>query len=58
MSELNQSRGVTQLPFVFVFGRSNFTVSFFGANIYPENVTVGLEQPIIREWELVNLFYK
>jgi phenylacetate-CoA ligase len=32
------------LPFVFVFGRSLFTVSFFGANIYPENVTVGLEQ--------------
>ncbi len=22
----------------------------FGANIYPENVTVGLEQPAIREW--------
>ncbi|WP_417040371.1 hypothetical protein [Cylindrospermopsis raciborskii] len=22
----------------------------FGANIYPENVSVGLEQPIIREW--------
>jgi phenylacetate-CoA ligase len=37
------------LPFVFVFGRSLFTVSFFGANIYPENVTVGLEQPGISE---------
>ncbi|MET9225880.1 phenylacetate--CoA ligase family protein [Lentzea sp. NPDC003310] len=33
------------LPFVFLFGRSLFTVSFFGANVYPENVTVGLEQP-------------
>ena len=43
-------RGVHPLPFVYVFGRSNFTVSFFGANIYPENVTVGLEQPVIREW--------
>ncbi|KPV50301.1 phenylacetate--CoA ligase, partial [Kouleothrix aurantiaca] len=43
-------RGVRELPFVFVFGRSDFTVSFFGANIYPENVTVGLEQPEIREW--------
>jgi len=50
LSELNQGRGVNQLPFVFVFGRSNFTVSYFGANIYPENVTVGLEQPIIQEW--------
>ncbi len=38
------------LPFVFVFGRSLFTVSYFGANVYPENVTVGLEQPGISEW--------
>ena len=38
------------MPFVYVFGRSNFTVSYFGANIYPENVVVGLEQPLIREW--------
>ena len=43
-------RGMRELPFVFVFGRSDFTVSYFGANIYPENVTVGLEQPEIREW--------
>ncbi|MBD2629244.1 phenylacetate--CoA ligase family protein [Trichormus variabilis] len=43
-------RGIHQLPFVYVFGRLDFTVSYFGANIYPENVTVGLEQPIIREW--------
>ncbi|MBO2452357.1 phenylacetate--CoA ligase family protein [Actinomadura barringtoniae] len=34
-----------QLPFVYVFGRSHFTVSFYGANVYPENITVGLEQP-------------
>jgi phenylacetate-CoA ligase len=38
------------LPFVFVFGRSLFTVSYFGANVYPENVTVGLEQPGISDW--------
>jgi len=38
------------LPFVYVFGRSLFTVSYFGANIYPENVTVGLEQPGISDW--------
>lgn len=41
------ARGVRDLPFVFVFGRSDFTVSYFGANIYPENVTVGLEQPAV-----------
>lgn len=43
-------RGIYPLPFVYVFGRSHFTVSYFGANIYPENVTVGLEQPEIQEW--------
>lgn len=43
-------RGIRALPFVYVFGRSNFTISYFGANIYPENIAVGLEQPEIREW--------
>ncbi|MFC3893995.1 phenylacetate--CoA ligase family protein [Lentzea rhizosphaerae] len=38
-----------ELPFVYLFGRSLFTVSFFGANVYPENVTVGLEQPGISD---------
>lgn len=33
------------LPFVYVFGRSNFAVSYYGANVYPENVAIGLEQP-------------
>lgn len=40
-----QTRGARDMPFVYVFGRSDFTVSFFGANIYPENIAVGLEQP-------------
>ncbi len=44
------ARGLHPLPFVYVFGRSNFTVSYYGANIYPENVIVGLEQPVIKEW--------
>jgi len=43
-------RGIYPLPFVYIFGRSHFTVSYFGANIYPENVTVGLEQTPICEW--------
>jgi phenylacetate-CoA ligase len=43
-------RGVYPLPFVYVFGRSQFTISYFGANIYPENVTVGLEQPQVQDW--------
>jgi phenylacetate-CoA ligase len=44
------ARGLRPLPFVYVFGRSDFTISFYGANIYPENVTVGLEQPEVKEW--------
>lgn len=43
-------RPIRELPFVHVFGRSLFTVSYFGANIYPENVTVGLEQPPVAAW--------
>ena len=43
-------RGIRPFPFVYVFGRYDFTVSYFGANIYPENVAVGLEQPLIRDW--------
>ena len=44
------SRGIHPLPFVYVFGRSNFAVSYYGANLYPENVTVGLEQAEIKDW--------
>ena len=42
--------GARPLPFAFVFGRSDFTVSFHGANVFPENVTVGLEQADIKAW--------
>jgi phenylacetate-CoA ligase len=44
------ARGVRPQPFAWVFGRSYFTVSYFGANVYPENVTVGLEQPAVSGW--------
>jgi phenylacetate-CoA ligase len=43
-------RGVRRLPFVYVFGRANFAVSFFGANVYPENIAIGLEQAEIAPW--------
>jgi phenylacetate-CoA ligase len=35
-------------PFVWVFGRANFTISYFGANIFPETVSLALEQPGVR----------
>ena len=52
LSELGLSKDFQprNLPFVYVFGRADFTVSYYGANIYPENVTVGLEQPEIMAW--------
>jgi phenylacetate-CoA ligase len=50
VSMLGNNRGVHNLPFVYIFGRSHFTVSYFGANIYPENVTVGLEQVPVCDW--------
>jgi phenylacetate-CoA ligase len=45
-----RDRGMPQLPFVYVFGRSLFTVSFYGANVYPENIAVALQRPDINEW--------
>lgn len=50
LSALPADTVVHELPFVWVFGRLDFTVSFFGANVFPENVTIGLEQEGIREW--------
>ena len=38
----NGTPGVRELPFVYVFGRMDFTVSYFGANIFPENIAVAL----------------
>lgn len=50
MRELLDERLYTELhrfklPFVYVFGRNNFAVSYYGANVFPENVATGLEQP-------------
>jgi phenylacetate-CoA ligase len=36
-----------ELPFVYVFGRSSFALSFYGANLYPENVAIALERPAL-----------
>jgi phenylacetate-CoA ligase len=39
------ARAIRELPFVYVFGRSHFAISFYGANVFPEMVSAGLEQP-------------
>jgi phenylacetate-CoA ligase len=44
---LETGREARPLPFVFVFGRGGFSLSFYGANVYPENVSVGLERRVV-----------
>ncbi|MGH7438875.1 MAG: phenylacetate--CoA ligase family protein, partial [Polyangiaceae bacterium] len=34
-----------ELPFAYVFGRSHSAVSYYGANVFPEMVSVAVEQP-------------
>jgi phenylacetate-CoA ligase len=48
--ELDDNRGTPALPFLYVFGRAQFVISYFGANLYPENIAVGLEQEAIQDW--------
>jgi phenylacetate-CoA ligase len=50
LAVLERDRGIHALPFVYVFGRSQLAISYFGANLYPENIAVGLEQPTIQDW--------
>jgi phenylacetate-CoA ligase len=50
LAGLEVGREAVALPFVYVFGRSLFTVSYFGANVYPENITAALERPDISAW--------
>ncbi|WP_433527141.1 hypothetical protein ACQPZ2_21195 [Nocardia pseudovaccinii] len=38
-----------ELSLVYIFGRLH-AVSIFGANVFPETVTIGLEQPGVSEW--------
>ena len=44
------ARGVRPLPFAYVFGRAHFAVSYYGANVFPEMVSLALEQPLTRDW--------
>ena len=39
-----KAAGARELPFVYVFGRSSLAVSFYRANVYPENIAPALEQ--------------
>lgn len=43
-------REIARLPFVYVFGRSLFAVSYFGANVYPENIAAAVERDEVNAW--------
>jgi len=48
-AELKRESRLWNLPFVYVFGKSDQTVTLYGANIYPENIKRGLESEAIRD---------
>lgn len=37
------------LPALYLFGRKNFTVQLYGANVYPENIKEALEDPALNK---------
>jgi phenylacetate-CoA ligase len=39
-----------QLPFMYVFGRSDHTASLYGINIYPENIRAALENERLNDF--------
>lgn len=39
-----------QLPFVYLAGRKDFTVTVYAVNIYPENIKSALVDPKMRSW--------
>ncbi len=44
LKSLKEKYPLWQLPFVTLYGRSDYTVKFYAANIYPENIQAALNQ--------------
>jgi len=49
-ADLKSDHKLWNLPFVYVFGKSDQTVILYGANIYPENIKRALEEEDIRQY--------
>lgn len=49
-TELERERELWNLPFVYVFGKSDQTVVLYGANVYPENIRKALEEGGLRQY--------
>ena len=48
LEEVARQKEVWELPFVYLFGRSDDTAILYGANIYPENIKLALEHKNLR----------
>ena len=48
-AEIATNHQLWNLPFVYVFGKSDQTVIVYGANVYPENIKKALEDEEIRD---------
>jgi len=46
----NIYKTIMKLPFVYVYGRSDFVVILRGANIYPENIKLGLQSKRLEKY--------
>ncbi|MBU0570249.1 hypothetical protein KKB40_05770 [Patescibacteria group bacterium] len=48
--EAKIEKTIMRLPFVYVYGRSDFVVILRGANIYPENIKMGLQHKALERY--------
>lgn len=44
------SKNIWKLPFVYLYERSDFALTWFGATIYPENIRKALHKPSLRRF--------
>ena len=43
----NNVKKIWKLPFIYIFGKSDFTVSLYGLNVYPEHIKAALEYKLL-----------
>jgi phenylacetate-CoA ligase len=48
--ELERDQRLWNIPFVYVFGKSDQTAIVYGANVYPENIRRALEEEDVRQY--------
>lgn len=48
--EYHLSDSIWELPFVYLFGRKDFTCTLYGLNIYPENIKAALLHKLLQKY--------